>query len=111
MGETPETLAQGRGEVGSFIGRRITDATGTAAASGSIPFIDSNSQLTEDNDNLAWDATNNTLEPNAIDMGEITDPGAAGSARVTLFAVDVSGSTALWARFPSGAAQQIAIEQ
>lgn len=45
-----------------------------------------------------------------LQMGEVTAPSAPAANLVTLFAADVGGKTAVMAQFPTGAAQQIAIE-
>jgi hypothetical protein len=44
------------------------------------------------------------------DFAEIAAPAAPSADTARLYAVDVAGKTALYVRFPSGAAQQIAIE-
>lgn len=117
MAETPEQLAQGRGESGSFIGRRITDLTGTTATSGAVPFIDTDGTLAQTSD-MNYSGTNTRLTVTGLGgstlvMGEISDPGSSAENTVTIFARNVSGSTALFARFPGtdSQAQQIAIEQ
>lgn len=114
MGETPEQLVQGRTEVYSFIGRRITDMTGTTATAGSVPYIDSNGSLAQSsamNFDGSTRLTVTGIGSSTIVLGEVADPGAASENTATLYAVNVSGSTAIFARFGSGAAQQIAIEQ
>lgn len=95
MAETPEQLAQGRGDRGVRVGDRVLSGVAPAG----------------ENTVLQTDSSGNLVANDNVQLTQITDPGAASATMVTLFAVDVSGSTALYARFPSGAAQEIAIEQ
>jgi len=93
------------------IGTTLKDANQDVVASTSIPFLDSSSNLQVDGTNLAWDDTNNIATILSINMAERTEPGNTAAGTATLYAVDVSGSTAVHIRFPAGQAQQIAIEQ
>lgn|SRR3990167_1480469 len=116
MAETPEQLAEGRAS-GAFIGRRITDLTGSAATSGNVPYFASDATLAETSDmNYSTTDTRLTvtgLGGSTVVLGETTDPGAAAENTVTLYAVNVSGSTVLRARFGASdsQAQTIATEQ
>lgn len=114
MGETPEQLAEGR-TGGSFIGRYITDLTGTAASSGSVPYINTDSTLAQSSA-MNFNGTNSRLTvtnvgASTIVMGETDDPGNTSENIAILYATNVSGSTVLRVRFGAGAAQTIATEQ
>ena|SRR3990167_453862 len=118
MGETPEILAAGRGDyTQSLLGHRITDLTGTAAASGSVPYINTDGTLAETED-MNYSGTNTRLTvtglgATTIVMGESADPGAASENMATLFLENVSGSSVLKIRFNASdsQAQVIATEQ
>lgn len=116
MAETPEQLAEGRANA-SFIGRRITDLTGTAATSGSIPYINSDSQLAEDSA-FTFDSDLKVLgvtgvTASTITLEQISDPGAASENQAILYVTNVSGSTVVRVRFNAAdsQAQTIATEQ
>lgn len=117
MAETPEQLAAGRGEAMNFLGRRITDMTGTAATSGSIPYIDSDNQMAED-DELTFDSSLKVLgvrgvTASTITLEQISDPGAASENQAILYVTNVSGSTVMRVRFNAAdsQAQTVATEQ
>ena len=50
------------------------------------------------------------IEAGAFSMQEMSAPSAPAANKVVIYAADSGGKTALYALFPSGAAQQIAIE-
>ena len=106
MAETPEQLAEGRGQSASFIGRRVTDLTGTAATTGSVPYIDSDATLAQSSAlNFASSTGKLTVTgvgSSTIVLGETADPGASAENTLTLFAGNVSGSTVLFVQWPSG---------
>ena len=117
MGETPEQLAEGRGADVSFIGRRVTDLTGTAATSGSVPYINTDATVAQSSA-MNFSASNSRLTVTGVGattivIGESSDPGVAGENTVILYATNISGSTVLRARFGAAdsQAQTIATEQ
>lgn len=116
MGETPEILAQGRGDfTQSLLGHRITDLTGSTAASGSVPYINTDGTLAETSA-MNYSGTNTRLTvrglgSSTVALGETTDPGAASENTAVIYAENVSGSTVVRVRFGAGAAQTIATEQ
>lgn len=118
MPETPEQLAQGRGDYTmSFIGRRITDLTGTAATSGAVPFMNTDSTIAEDS-SFTYGSSLKVLNVqnvtgSTITLSQTTDPGAASEGMAILYLTDVSGSSVLRVRFNAAdsQAQTIATEQ
>ena len=116
MAETPEQLAEGRASA-SFIGRRVTDLTGTAATSGSVPYIASDATLAQDSE-LTFDSTLKVLgvrgvTASTITLEQISDPGAASESQAILYVTNVSGSTVMRVRFNASdsQAQTVATEQ
>ena len=118
MGETPEILAAGRGEYAqSLLGHRITDLTGSTAASGSVPYINTDGTLAETSAMNYSEAntrlTVTGLGATTIVIGESADPGVATENTATIYLENVSGSSVLKVRFNASdsQAQTIATEQ
>lgn len=117
MGETPEQLAQGRGDyTQSLIGHRITDLTGTTATSGVIPYIDTDGTL-QQSSALTFAGTTlsviGTVQGSTVVLSEVSDPGAASENSAILYLTNVSGSSVLRVRFNAAdsQAQTVATEQ
>ena len=105
-------------------GTLLTDTNNDPVAAGSVLFADADKKLQVDGSNLFWDDTNDRLgigtatparrldiADGALAMAEISLPTLSVAATAFLYVADVSGSTAVFARFPSGVSQQLAIEQ
>lgn len=88
-------------QIADALGFEPATATQGAAADAALPAADLADALA---------ALDNAIIPTFAEGPEIADPAAPAANKGRLYFKDVGGKTALVARFPTGAVQQIAVE-